>query len=160
MPLVARLEDEVAGAGVDDLFAQQRAHPAPEHEGVLVLRRVLVQRRRVDDPRERVRLALVDLYRWYRENEALQLHVQGERATVPELETWMASTVDVGLGQLASGLAAGFSVRGKRAERLRAHLALALDFWAWHRLSREGLDDKMAADLMADSVAAVASAQT
>ena len=109
----------------------------------------------LEDPRARVRQALVQLYGWYRENEAMQLHVQGERATVPELEGWMARTADVGLGQLASGLAAGFGARGKRAERLRAHLALALDFWTWHRLSREGLDDEAAADLMTESAAAV-----
>jgi AcrR family transcriptional regulator len=123
-------------------------HPQPDLGAAFAL----------EDPGDRVKRALVDLYGWYRENEAMQLHVQGERATVPELEDWMAGTADVALGQLASGLAAGFGVRGKRAERLKAHLALALDFWTWHRLNREGLDDGAAADLMAESAAAVATA--
>jgi AcrR family transcriptional regulator len=123
-------------------------HPQPDLGAALAL----------DDPRERVRRVLADLYGWYRENEAMQLHVQGERATVPELEEWMASTADAGLGELASGLAAGFGLRGKRAERLRAQLALALDFWTWWRLSREGLDDGAAADLMAESAAAIGTA--
>jgi AcrR family transcriptional regulator len=112
----------------------------------------------IDDPTERMRRALADLYRWYRESEAMQLHVQGERATVPELEDWMARTADAGLDELASGLTAGFGVRGRRAERLRAHLGLALDFWTWRRLSREGLDDEAAADLMAESAVALATA--
>jgi hypothetical protein len=35
-------------------------------------------------------------------------------------------------------------------------IRLALDFWTWRRLSREGLDDESAAELMA--AAAVTSA--
>src|SRR3712207_7994992 len=43
--LLARLEHEVAGTGLDDLVAEQRAHPAFEHEAVLVLVVVPVERR-------------------------------------------------------------------------------------------------------------------
>ena len=46
--------------------------------------------------------------------------------------------------------------RAKAARRLRALLALAVDFWTWHRLTGEGLDDAAAADLMADLVAGAA----
>jgi len=123
-------------------------HPPPDFEAALAL----------DDPRERVQGALVDLYGWYRENETLQLHVQGERATVPELEDWMAKTSDELLGQLAGALATGFGLRGKRAERLRAHIAVALEFWTWRRLAREGLDDEAAAALMSEAAAAIAGA--
>src|SRR5947207_11229368 len=49
-------------------------HPQPDLGAALAL----------DDPRERVRRVVADLYGRYRENEAMQLHVQGERATVPE----------------------------------------------------------------------------
>jgi hypothetical protein len=42
----ARLEDEVAGPGLDHVVAEQRAHAALEHEAVLVLARVPVERRR------------------------------------------------------------------------------------------------------------------
>jgi hypothetical protein len=44
--------------------------------------------------------------------------------------------------------------RGRRAERLRALTRLALDFFTWRRLTREGLDDEAAADLMAAAIAA------
>src|SRR5215217_1929615 len=54
VPLVARLEDQVARAGLDDLVAEQRAHAAFQDEGVLVLARVQVQRRRERPRRHRM----------------------------------------------------------------------------------------------------------
>ena len=54
-----------------------------------------------------------------------------------------------GLDQLADALAAGL---GGGADR-RALIRLALDFWTWRRLSREGLDDETAADLMTTAAA-------
>jgi hypothetical protein len=48
----------------------------------------------------------------------------------------------------------GFRARGRRAERQRVVIRLALDFWTWRRLDREGLDDAAAAELMADLGAA------
>ena len=44
-------------------------------------------------------------------------------------------------------------LRCRRAERAGALIRLALDFWTWRRLSREGLDDEDAADLMAAAIA-------
>jgi hypothetical protein len=55
--------------------------------------------------------------------------------------------------ELADDLGAPFGVRGRRAERAGALIRLALDFWTWRRLSREGLDDEDAADLMAAAIA-------
>jgi hypothetical protein len=83
------------------------------------------------------------LYPWYRENAPMQRRVLGERATVPELDAWMARSADVRIAELAAALSAGF-------ERPDAHalVALALDFWTWQRLEREGLDDAAAAELM------------
>jgi hypothetical protein len=39
---------------------------------------------------------------------------------------------------------------------VRALIRLALDFWTWRRLDREGLDDAAAADLMTELAAAAA----
>jgi AcrR family transcriptional regulator len=119
-------------------------HPRPDIAAAFAL----------EDPAERVRAVLSALYPWYRENEQMQLRVQGERSTVPELEDWMARSADAALAELLAGLSAGFGLRGKRAVRVHALIALALDFWTWRRLDREGLDDDAAAALMADSVAA------
>ena len=108
-------------------------HPMPDFSAAFAL----------EDPRERVRAVLEQLYPWYRENELMQLRVQGERSTVPELESWMRRTADVALGGLADALAGG-------EERTRTVVRLALDFWTWKRLDTEGLDDDAAARLMAD----------
>jgi hypothetical protein len=44
------------------------------------------------------------------------------------------------------------------ASRTRAAIAFALDFFTWQRLTREGLDDEVAATLMAELVAPTAAA--
>jgi hypothetical protein len=56
------------------------------------------------------------------------------------------------LAELAEELAGAFALRGRRAERLRALVRLALDFWTWRRLTSEGVDDATAADVMASAV--------
>jgi AcrR family transcriptional regulator len=96
-----------------------------------------------EDPAERLRAVLASLYGWYRENAPMQQRVHGERATVSELDAWMAQSADRMLAELASALSAGFDHADARAL-----VALALDFWTWQRLDREGLDDDAAAALM------------
>jgi AcrR family transcriptional regulator len=113
-------------------------HPLPDLEPAFAL----------VDADERLRAVLVALYGWYRENAPMQRRMLGERASVPELDAWMTQASDVLLTVFADRLAAGF--RGPHA---RALVALALDFWTWQRLDREGLDDDAAAALMADAVA-------
>jgi hypothetical protein len=71
------------------------------------------------------------------------------------LDELMAQTSDAGLAELAGALAAGFADRGRAAQRRRALIGLALDFWTWRRLNREGLDDRSGADAMAEAVATV-----
>jgi AcrR family transcriptional regulator len=101
----------------------------------------------IEDPAERLRAALTALYGWYRETEPMQQSVFGERSTVPELEAWMARSTDPLLAGLASALSAGFD-----RPDARPLIALALDFWTWHRLDCEGLDDAAAAELMTRAV--------
>jgi AcrR family transcriptional regulator len=107
-------------------------HPMPDFSEALAL----------EEPGERLAAVLAQLYPWYREHELMQLRVQGERSTVPELESWMAQTADVGLDGLADALARD------GAEQARPLARLALDFWTWRRLKTEGLDDAEAARLM------------
>jgi AcrR family transcriptional regulator len=96
-------------------------------------------------PRERLRTALTALYGWYRATAPMQRRVFGERASVPELDAWMAQSADRTLAELADALSAGLR---------RPLVAVALDFWTWERLDREGLDDAAAAELMAGAAAA------
>jgi AcrR family transcriptional regulator len=113
-------------------------HPLPDLEPALAL----------DDPAGRLRAVLTLLYGWYRETASMQARVLGERASVPELDAWMAQSADVRLARLADDLAAGFA--GAHA---RALVGVALEFWTWRRLEREGLDDAAGAALMTGAVA-------
>jgi AcrR family transcriptional regulator len=117
-------------------------HPLPDFSDVLAL----------DDPAERVRGALAGLYRWYRETEPMFGKLFSDRVSVPELDRFLSENIDRSQAELADALLAGFGVRGKRAERLRALIRLALDFWTWSRLVGEGLNDEAAADVMAAAV--------
>jgi AcrR family transcriptional regulator len=118
-------------------------HPEPDLDDVFEL----------EDPVERVRAALTRIYGWYRETEPMYGKLFSDRATVPELDRFMGQTIDRMQAELADDLATPFGVRGRRAERTRALIRLALDFWTWRRLSSEGVDDEAAADLMAAAVA-------
>jgi AcrR family transcriptional regulator len=100
------------------------------------------------EPAERLRSALTAIYGWYRATAPMQRRVFGERASVPELDAWMARSADRTLAGIAAELAAGFD-----RPQARPLIALALDFWTWERLDREGLGDAAAAGLMAGAVA-------
>ena len=121
----------------------ERLHPEPDFGSALAQ----------VEPGVRVRDVLVRLYGWYRETEPMYGKLFSDRASVPELDRFLEESVDRRLGELADDLAAAFTARGRRADRLHALIGLALDFWTWRRLAREGFDDGAAADLMAAAVA-------
>jgi len=54
VPLIARLERELAGLDIDHLIAEQRSHPSFEHEAVLVDAVMAVQRRAQRSRRDRM----------------------------------------------------------------------------------------------------------
>ncbi|HET9289419.1 MAG TPA: TetR/AcrR family transcriptional regulator [Gaiella sp.] len=121
----------------------ERLHPVPDFGSVLAQ----------EDAGERVHGVLARLYGWYRETEPMYGKLFSDRASVPELDRFLEQNVDRMLDGLGLELAAGFAVRGRRADRLRGLIRLALDFWTWQRLAREGLDDEAAADVMGAAVA-------
>lgn len=118
-------------------------HPPPDLAPALAL----------EDPRARLEAALLALYEGYRGREPMTSNVLRDRSSIPALDELLARTADVQVAGLADALATGFGVRD---ERVHAVVALALDFWSWQRLAREGLDDAAAAELMAELVAAAA----
>lgn len=118
-------------------------HPAPDLTAALAR----------EDPGRRVRATLLELYRWYRETEPMFGKLFGDRGSVPQLDEFMAQNIDRTQAQLAESLAAAFAASGRRADRLTALSRLALDFWTWQRLTRGGLDDEEAADMMAAAIA-------
>jgi AcrR family transcriptional regulator len=121
-------------------------HPLPDLEGALAL----------GDAGERARAALAGLYGWYREVEPMFGKLFSDRTSVPELDRFLEENIDRTQAEVADALAAGFAARGRKRERLTALTRLAVDFWTWSRLTREGLDDDAAADVMATAVAAQA----
>jgi AcrR family transcriptional regulator len=118
-------------------------HPLPDLTAALALA----------DPVERVRVVLHGYYVWFRETESMSEKVDRDRSAVAALDAVLAQTADVALGQLADALAGAFNDRRRVAVRRRALIGLALEFWTWRRLSRQGLDDDAAAALMAQAVA-------
>jgi AcrR family transcriptional regulator len=122
-------------------------HPLPDLTTGLAIR----------DPIQRVAEVLSTLYAWYRETRPMAEMVQRDRGAVAALDQLMQDSSDAGLAEVADALAAGFGRRGRGAERRRAMIGLAVDFWTWHRLDREGLDDRSAAEVMSDAIAGAAS---
>jgi AcrR family transcriptional regulator len=109
----------------------------------------------IADPSERLEAVLHRLYRWYRRTERMSTNVRRDREIVPALDSVMARTTDAKEAELAEALAAGLVEGGRRRPDVRPIVALALDFWTWRRLAREGLSDAAAARLMVKAAAAV-----
>ena len=119
-------------------------HPLPDLGSALSL----------PDPRARTQAVLQALYASYREREPMTEKVLRDRMLVPALDGLLERTMDAQQEQLGDTIAAGFAARGLRRARLRALVAVALDFWTWRRLTRHGLDDASAAELMTEVIAA------
>ena len=118
-------------------------HPLPDLSPALAL----------SSPTARLRAVLREFYGWYREAAPMSEKIQRDRGAIPALDALMRQTVDARLAQLAQELAKSFRLRGRRSERQRTLIRLALDFWTWRRLDLEGLDDETAADVMSEAVA-------
>ena len=108
-----------------------------------------------DQPAGRLRSVLLLHYRWYRETAPMAEWVQRDRAAVTALDELLQRTADARLDQLADQLAIALPADGRPVEHTRALVRLALDFWTWRRLDREGLDDPTAVAVMTDAVAGV-----
>ena len=117
-------------------------HPPPDVAPLLAL----------EDPAARLRAVLTAFYGWYRATETVTAKVQRDAEVLPALAEAVAAPT-AQLEELGGALAAGFG----RSRRVRAAVALALDFWAWRRLTASGLSDATAADVMVDAVAATSS---
>jgi AcrR family transcriptional regulator len=122
------------------------SHPLPDLSEALAL----------EDPADRVRAVVHELYGSYRQTEPMTAKVLRDRASLPAMDALMEQTYDAMLTGLVDALATGLGRGGAAARRTRAALALALDFWTWHRLAHEGLSDDEAADLMAQLAAQTA----
>ncbi len=120
----------------------EQLHPAPDFEVALQL----------DDVAERIGAVLALLYGWYDETEPLFSKAFSDRVSVPELDRLLTDGIDQLQEGLADALATATFGDGQPGRRRRLLIRLAVDFPTWHRLRREGLDDREAADLMTAAV--------
>ena len=131
-----------------DLLAACQAHflaghPPPDFEELLA----------AEDPVDRLRAVLEALYGFYRQTEPMSANVRRDAQVVPALAEVMAGEAAM-REQLVDGLARGLG----RSARVRAALAVALDFGTWQILACQGLGDAAAADVMVAAVRAAGGA--
>jgi len=134
-------ESELFAACADYSLAQ---NPPPDPSAALT----------IDDPAERLRAVLTAFFAWYRKTARARENLQRDRLILPALDAAMRIRMDQRLSTLAGSLASGFHPGPGPAKRVRAAVALALDFWTWRRLAGEGMSDEDAAALMVGAVQA------
>ena len=109
----------------------------------------------IDDGHVRLRVALEDMYGYYRANEQLIANILRDLPVMPELAAGSSLYQDH-LGRIwAAVLAPWKRLRGGRGNRVRALASTALEFGTWQALTRRGgLTDEQAASTMVASVEA------
>jgi AcrR family transcriptional regulator len=115
-------------------------HPAPDPNGWEA----------AADPGERLRLALDELYAWYRETEPMTANVLRDAEIVAALRPIVENGLGRYLEQVRTTLAEPFRAHGRRRERIEAAIRAALDFHVWRALAPLG--DREASHLAAGLV--------
>lgn len=102
----------------------------------------------IEDPPQRLRVALRRIYDYYESNEQMLANNLRDAAEIPTLAELMGAFAAYQDG-VRSTLRRGWPVRGRRRARLEAALGHALDFETWRSLARRrGLAAPAAVDLM------------
>jgi AcrR family transcriptional regulator len=108
----------------------------------------------VENPDERLDLALAELYAFYRRTKGMLDKLLRDAPTVPVVDELMGA-LRAFLAEATKILMQGRGLRGKAAKRTRAAIGHALAFRTWQDLTEaQGLDDDQAADVMSRLVAA------
>ena len=109
---------------------------------------------KIDDPGERIRTALEELYAYYRRAGGMIEKLLRDEATVAMVAELFAPFHDF-MAAIAEILMRGRGLRGKARDRVRAAIGHAVSFRTWQQLTGEGgLGDEEAAELMRRLVAA------
>ena len=99
-------------------------------------------------PAERLRMALVALYAYYRDTEAMTSNILHDAPLIPGLAAILAGR-NAYFVALHAALASDWHVAGKAQELLSAAIGHALDFETWRSLARrQRLSDEQAVTLM------------
>ena len=105
------------------------------------------------DPMDRMRVALTDLYRFFRAGESMLQHIYGDKQWLPEEHR---RGLDERSAHFTNVLLTAFPAQDRRQPRLPAVIGHAVDFWTWRSLCGEhGLPDADAVELMVDLAAVV-----
>ena len=100
----------------------------------------------LDDPAQRLRAGLSDLYRFYADAEPMLTNIRRDRGAVPPEQQTRTEATDAGYRDT---LLRPFGRRGRRRERLRAVLGHAVSFWTWRSLCLDnGLTNNEAVEVM------------
>jgi AcrR family transcriptional regulator len=111
----------------------------------------------IADPRERLRHALCEIYRYYRRVERDLAMFLRDADIVPAVRRSFEEEATT-RAHLRERLAAGWGARGHRRGLLLAAIGHALEFETWRSLAgNHGLDDERAAELMTRLASAAAS---
>lgn len=110
----------------------------------------------VDDPAQRLKLALTDMYAYYARCEQMLANLIRDAHSVPSMQHEFAQ-----FGRYSDAarevLLAGRHLRGRAGARTRAGIGHALAFSTWHSLVREqGLHEADAVEFMCRAVARLA----
>lgn len=112
----------------------------------------------VTDPAERLRGGLTDLYAYFRKLEGVWSNVLRD---MPELPALYQANLEAGVfdyfASVNDVLAKGWRARGRRRNLVQAVVAHATEFHTWQSLTRLGLSDAEAVDVMVKMVRCVAS---
>jgi AcrR family transcriptional regulator len=107
----------------------------------------------IEDPAERLRVALDSLYAFYGRTEAMMENLHRDERTMSLVRDRFGVFHEY-QAALRELLLRGRSERGRRRDEVRAAIGHALAFPTWRSLVREqGLDDAKAVELMARLVA-------
>jgi AcrR family transcriptional regulator len=102
----------------------------------------------VEDPAERLLLALSEIYAYFRVTENMTANVRRDLPELPVMQEVAAPLTQYWEAAQAM-LELGWEARGRRRERLRAVIGHAIDFETWRSLARQrNLSDGEVAELM------------
>ncbi len=111
----------------------------------------------IEDPAERTRAALGEIYGFYARTEAMYVSLMRDEPLVRPVERRLRDFYGF-LGSIRDGLSADRGLRGRRAQLVRAAIGHALAFPTWRSLTREqALGNDEAVELMCRLVEEAAS---
>jgi AcrR family transcriptional regulator len=101
------------------------------------------------DPEERLRVALGEIYAYYRATEEMTANVRRDLPQLPVLQE-VAQPFARYWDDARAALDRGWKARGRRRRLVRAVIAHAVEFETWRSLARQqGLEDVELAEMMA-----------